>query len=84
MFMAVPLIVVFYLDNSGTAFSSVFWTGVIIHEGFILTLGIHLEQMSVGLPYLWHLKRVKSGSKGDLSSVPNPDLLDNFYELRAP
>lgn len=84
LFMAVPLIVVFYLDKSGTAFSPVFWTGVIIYEGFIWTLGIYLEQMSVGLLYLWHLKWVKSGSAGELSSIPKPDLLDNFYELRAP
>ncbi len=84
LFMAVPLIVIFYLDSSGFAFSSVFWTGVIIYEGFVWTLGIYLEQMSIGLLYLWHLKWVKHGSKGELSSIPKPDLLDNFYELRAP
>lgn len=84
LFMAIPLIVIFYLDRSGMPFSSLFWTGVIIYEGFIWTLGIYLEQMSVGLLYLWHLKWVKSGSTGELSSVQKPDLLDNFYELRAP
>ncbi|MBI2133598.1 hypothetical protein HYU11_02855 [Candidatus Woesearchaeota archaeon] len=81
LFMAVPLIIVFYLDKSGVAFSSLFWTGVIIYEGIVWTFGIYLEQMSVGLLYLWHMKWLKKGGKGDLSSVSKPDLLDNVYEL---
>jgi hypothetical protein len=82
LFMAIPLIIIIYLDKSGVAFSSLFWTGVIIYEGIIWTLGIYLEQMSVGLLYLWHINWVKSGSKGELSSIPKPDLLDNVYELK--
>jgi len=79
--MAVPLIIIFYLDEHGVVFSSLFWTCVIIYEGMVWTLCIYLEQMSVGLLYLWHLKWVNSGSKGELSSVPKPDLLDRYYEL---
>jgi hypothetical protein len=59
-----------------------FWTAVIIYESIIWTIGIYLEQMSVGLLYLWHIKWVRYGSKGELSDVPKPDLLDNVYELK--
>ena len=82
LFMAIPLIIVFYMDKSGVAFSSLFWTGVIIYEGIIWTLGIYLEQMSVGLLYLWHIKWLKKGGKGQLSDIAKPDLLDNVYELK--
>ncbi len=81
MFMFIPLVIIFKLDDAGANFSPIFWTGVIIYEGFAWTLGIYLEQMSVGLLYLWHLKWAKKGSKGDLSSVKKPDLLDDTYEL---
>jgi hypothetical protein len=40
-----------------------------------------MEQMSLGLLYLWHLRWTENGSKGRLSSVPEPDLLDQVYEL---
>lgn len=82
LFMAIPLIIIIYLDKSGAAFSSLFWSGVIIYEGIIWTLGIYLEQMSVGLLYLWHIKWVRNGSEGELSSIPKPDLLDDVYELK--
>lgn len=82
LFMAIPLIIVIYMDKSGVAFSSLFWTGVIIYEGIIWTLGIYLEQMSVGLLYLWHIKWLKKGGKGELSDIAKPDLLDNVYELK--
>jgi hypothetical protein len=83
IFMAIPLIIIFYLDDIGVSFSSLFWTGVIIYEGIVWTLGIYLEQMSVGLLYLWHLKWVKNGSIGELTTVSKPDLLDNVYELKS-
>ncbi len=80
--MAIPLLFIFYLDDWGASFSSFFWTGVILYEGVVWTLGIYLEQMSVGLLYLWHLKWLRHGGTGDLSSVPKPDLLDSVYELK--
>jgi len=80
--MALPLIPIFYADELGIVFSSTIWTFVIIYECIIWTFGIYLEQMSIGLLYLWHMKWEKKGSKGDLSSVKKPDLLDNFYELK--
>ncbi len=79
--MALPLILIFWLDNAGVTFSAAFWTIVIIYECFVWTLGIYLEQMSVGLLYLWHIKWTKKGGKGELSNVAKPDLLDQVYEL---
>jgi len=80
--MALPLCIIFGLDKKGVTFPAAFWTGVIIYEGVIWTLGIYFEQMSVGLLYLWHLRWAESGSRGELSSVPKPDLFDHVYELR--
>lgn len=82
IFMALPLLFVFYLDDFGIVnFSDVFWMGVILYEGLAWTLMIYMEQMSVGLLYLWYLKWVRSGKKGSISSVKKPNLLDEFYEL---
>ena len=55
---------------------------LIIYEAIVWTISIYLEQMNVGLLYLWHLKWLKNGAKGDLSSVERPDLLDNVYEFK--
>ncbi len=82
LLMALPLIPVFLLDDMGFVFSTTFWLVVIIYECIIWSLNVYLEQMSVGLLYLWHLKWEKKGSKGDLLSVSKPDLLDEFYELK--
>lgn len=80
--MALPLLPIFLLDEIGYVFPDAVWVIVIIYEGVIWTLGIYLEQMSVGLLYLWHLKWVHHGGSGDLSSVPKPHLLDTVHELR--
>ena len=82
IFMAIPLIIIIFMYRAGTDFSDLFWMGVIIYEGIIWTLSIYLEQMSVGLLYLWHIKWLKNGGTGDLSSVSKPDLLDEYYELQ--
>lgn len=83
LIMGVPLIIIFSLAQGGVFFPPIFWTIVIIYICIIWTLGIYLEQMSVGLLYLWHLKWVKKGSKGDLSSIKKPDLFDDVYELKV-
>jgi tellurite resistance protein len=80
--MALPLCIIFTLDKRGVTFPAAFWTGVIIYEAVIWTLGIYFEQMSVALLYFWHLRWEECGSRGELSSVPKPDLLDNVYELK--
>jgi hypothetical protein len=80
--MALPLLPVFVLDDAGVKFSDAVWLGVLIYECVIWSLNIYLEQMSVGLLYLWHLKWEKKGGKGELSSIPKPDLLDEIYELK--
>ncbi len=82
LLMALPLLPVFALDDSGFAIPAIVWTLVLIYEAMAWTLGIYLEQMSVGLLYLWHLKWEKKGSKGELSDVPKPDLLDGIHELK--
>ena len=81
--MAIPLVIIFSLSHGGVTFPPIFWTIVIIYISIIWTLGIYLEQMSVGLLYLWHLKWVKNGSKGDLSSIEKPGLLDDIHELKV-
>ncbi len=80
--MGLPLLIIFGLDKKGVTFPAETWTGIIIYEAIIWTLGIYFEQMSVGLLYLWHLRWAECGSQGELSSVPRPDLLDNVYELK--
>ena len=82
LFMALPLIPIYILDELHFTFPAIVWTIVIIYVGVIWTLNIYLEQMSVGLLYLWHLNWEKKGSNGDLSSVKKPDLFDNVYELK--
>jgi len=81
--MAVPLAIVFYINSTGVSFSTAFWICVILYEGMAWTFSNYLEQMSVGLLYLWHMKWVKKGAKGELSSVRKPDLLDKYYELKS-
>lgn len=80
-FMALPLAIVFYMSDSGIPISDQMWTLIIIYEGVTWSLSIYLEQMSIGLLYLWHLKWLKAGAQGELSSIEKPDLLDNVYEL---
>ncbi|HEX7474509.1 MAG TPA: hypothetical protein VF318_00980, partial [Dehalococcoidales bacterium] len=80
--MAIPLAIIFVLAKQGVEFSEAFWTGVILYEGVVWTLGIYLEQMSTAILYLWHLKWVKNGASGKLSSISKPDLFDDIYELK--
>jgi MFS superfamily sulfate permease-like transporter len=82
LIMALPLIPIYVLDKMDYIFPSYIWIIVIIYECIIWTLGVYLEQMSVGILYLWHIKWERKGGKGDLSSVKKPDLLDNVYELK--
>ena len=81
LLMMLPLIPIYVLNQIGVILPLFVWVIVIIYAGLIWTFGIYLEQMSVGMLYLWHLKWKKKGSKGDLSSVKKPDLFDDIYEL---
>jgi len=81
LFMIIPLYIIFKLDDAGMNFSTIFWVGVIVYEGLVWTLSNYLEQMTVGILYLWHLKWMKNGGTGDLSDVPKPDLFDHYHEL---
>ncbi|HKZ34497.1 MAG TPA: hypothetical protein VJ179_01345, partial [Patescibacteria group bacterium] len=83
--MALPLVPLAFLPDE-VDLPSVFWLAVIIYEGIIWTFGIYMEQMSVGLLYLWHLKWVKAKMADetlgdDLSFVAQPQLLDEVHEL---
>ncbi|MBU0757312.1 MAG: hypothetical protein KKF44_04550 [Nanoarchaeota archaeon] len=80
--MALPLIPIYILNELEIALPTEVWLGVIIYAGIIWTLEIYLEQMSVGLLYLWQMKWEKQGGKGELSSVERPDLFDKVYELK--
>ncbi len=81
--MAIPLVGIGILSNANIAISDTVWLGVIIYEGITWTLNVYLEQMSVSLLYLWHLKWKNSGAAGDLSVFTKPDLLADFHELKS-
>ena len=80
--MALPLLPISILSKMKVPLPTGVWIAVLIYVGIIWTLEIYLEQMSVGMLYLWHLKWEKKGRKGDLSSVKMPDLFDNVHELK--
>jgi len=74
--MGIPLSIISYIDQSGTHLPVYVWIAVIIYSGIVWTLGMYLEQMSVALLFLWHLKWEQAGSpEGGLSSIPQPQLL---------
>lgn len=80
--MAIPAATIIMLDKyGGYVFSDAVWYGVMIYIIIVWTVETYLEQMSVGLLYLWHMKWQKAGSKGELASVKKPDLLDEIHEL---
>ncbi len=81
LFMALPLIPIFLLDEAGVAMPDIIWLLVIVYEGMVWTLGIYLEQMTLALLYLWHMKWLHNGASGDLGVVSQPSLLDGIYEL---
>ena len=81
MVMALPLIPIYILDELGVVLSSTIWVLVIIYVGIIWTLEVYLEQMSIGILYMWHMKWLKKGGQGELSSVKKPDLFDDIHEL---
>jgi hypothetical protein len=81
--MAIPLIPIAVLDEQHVSLPPWLWIVVIIYSGIIWTIEMYLEQMSVALLYLWHLKWEKAGARGDLSSVAQPDLLDDVPEFNA-
>ena len=80
--MALPLLPIYILNKLDIVLPTSVWVAVIIYVGIIWTLEIYMEQMSVGILYLWHMKWEKKGSKGELSSVEKPDLFDEVYELK--
>lgn len=81
--IALPSSVIFILDEEGVLIPNILWTITIIYIGIIWSLQIYLEQMMVGMLYLWHLKWEKSSNKNDsLLSVQKPNLLDNFHEFK--
>jgi len=79
--MALPLVPIYILDEMGVVLSSSIWVVIIIYVGIVWTLEVYLEQMSVGILYLWHMKWLRKGGQGELSSVKKPDLFDEIYEL---
>lgn len=82
LFMALPLIPIWLLDQTGTPIPDVVWMLVILYETVVWTLGMYLEQMLLALLYLWHLEWVKQGAVGALTRVTPPSLLDDAYALK--
>jgi len=79
--MALPLVPIYILDEMGGCFIIIYLIAIIIYVGIVWTLEVYLEQMSVGILYLWHMKWLRKGGQGELSSVKKPDLFDEIYEL---
>ena len=80
--LTIPLIPVAIAAKADIPIPQIVWLGVIIYSGLTWALGVYLEQMSVGLLYLWHYKWEKAGGEGDLTNITKPDLLDDIHELR--
>ena len=80
--LTIPLIPVAIAAKADIPIPQIVWLGVIIYSGLTWALGVYLEQMSVGLLYLWHYKWEKAGGEGDLTNITKPDLLDDIHELK--
>jgi len=74
--MFLPILPIFIAAKLNIAIPAVLWLCVILYEGIAWTLGVYLEQMSVGLLYLWQMNWERDGSTCDLKDHPKPDLLD--------
>jgi hypothetical protein len=79
--MALPLIPYYFVLEAEIVLPNWVLIVVIIYSAIVWTTEIYLEQMSLGLLYLWHLKWEKSGTIGNIESIDKPSLLDNVHEL---
>jgi hypothetical protein len=75
--MAIPTAIVFYMDDSGMSITPIVWTIVMIYIGLVWSASIYLEQMTTGLLYQWHMRWTGAGSKGSLSSVQAPSIMED-------
>lgn len=80
-FIALPLIPYYIAAEAEVVLPAWAYLAVIVYSGIVWTTEIYLEQMSLALLYMWHLKWVHNGSTGELSSAPQPSLLDEVHEL---
>jgi hypothetical protein len=79
--MILPLVPVGLLDQAGVSLPGAVWVAIIIYAGIVWTVEMYLEQMTVALLYLWHVKWESAGSKGELSAVTLPHMLDDVAEF---
>jgi hypothetical protein len=79
--IALPLIPYYIAAEAEIVLPTWTYIVVIIYSGIVWTAEIYLEQMSLALLYMWHLKWVDRGATGQLSDVPQPSLLDEVHEL---
>lgn len=79
--IALPLVPFYVAAEAEVVLPAWAYIAVIIYSGIVWTTEIYLEQMSLGLLYLWHLKWEKNGAQGQLSDVPQPSLVDEVHEL---
>jgi hypothetical protein len=80
-FIALPLIPYYIAAEADVVLPAWAYIVVIIYSGIVWTTEIYLEQMSLALLYMWHLKWEYYGVTSDLSDVPRPSLLDDVQEL---
>jgi len=76
LIMFLPILPIFVLAKLKIAIPAIVWFFVILYEGIAWTLGVYLEQMAVGLLYLWQMNWERYGSTSELEDHPKPDLLD--------
>lgn len=79
--LSIPLVPIAFAVEAEIELPAIVWVGVIIYSGIIFILNIYLEQMTVGLLYLWHLKWQKVGGEGPLYKVPKPSLSRFIHEF---
>lgn len=82
LLMALPLVPIGFLSKAEVELPGAVWIAVIIYSGIIWTIEMYLEQMTVAILYLWHLKAEEQGVH-DLNQVSKPHLLDNIPELNS-
>jgi hypothetical protein len=79
--IALPLIPYYIAAEAEIVLPMWVYLVVIIYSGIVWTTEIYLEQMSLALLYMWHLKWEYYGLTSDLSDVTRPSLLDDVHEL---
>ncbi len=82
-FMLLVLGPIFFAEKLGHEIPDFVWVGVTIYSGIVWTITTYMEQMTMGLLYLWYLKWERKGARGKFTSVRKPCLLDEIPEFAS-